>query len=161
MVSRRPFRNRANELELLQRRWDSAKAQIFTLWGRRRVGKSALLLRFAEGKRHLYFEATSGTARTSSPTSPITCPRRPGGPPCRRRVGARRSTRSPTGPARGPVLVVLDEFQHMAIEQRDIGSTINVWWRERGEGPPIFLVLCGSEVGLSDGLLHEEARLLA
>jgi AAA+ ATPase superfamily predicted ATPase len=47
----------------------------------------------------------------------------------------------------GPVLLVLDEFQFIAREQRDIGSTINVWWRERGEQLPIFLVLCGSEVG--------------
>lgn len=65
------FRNRTHELEMLRRRWESGEAQIFTLWGRRRVGKSLLLVEFARGKRHLHFEATSGTRRTSSPTSRI------------------------------------------------------------------------------------------
>ncbi len=62
MAGERPFHDRAYEFERLQRRWETGEAQIFTLWGRRRVGKSLLLLRFARGKRHVYFEATSGTA---------------------------------------------------------------------------------------------------
>jgi len=44
----------------------------------------------------------------------------------------------------GPVLVVLDEFQHIARTRPDIGSIVNVWWRERGADLPIFLALCGS-----------------
>jgi hypothetical protein len=47
----------------------------------------------------------------------------------------------------GPVLLVLDEFQFIAKENPDIGSIINVWWREHGESLPIFVVLSGSEVG--------------
>lgn len=45
------------------------------------------------------------------------------------------------------MFVVLDEFQHLARADGEIGSIINVWWRERGERLPIFLVLAGSEVG--------------
>ncbi|CAN5903054.1 hypothetical protein BH23ACT8_BH23ACT8_24700 [soil metagenome] len=60
MVPRR-FLNRTEELASLQRRWETGEAQLFTLWGRRRVGKTLLLLEFARDKRHLYFEATSGT----------------------------------------------------------------------------------------------------
>ena len=55
------FRNRTDELEMLRRRWESGEGQIFTLWGRRRVGKSLLLVEFARDKRHLHFEATSGS----------------------------------------------------------------------------------------------------
>lgn len=47
----------------------------------------------------------------------------------------------------GQLLLVFDEFQFIARENRDIGSIINVWWRERGEQLPIFVVLSGSEVG--------------
>lgn len=141
------FLNRTHELERLQRRWDSGEAQIFTLWGRRRVGKSALLMRFAQGKRHVYFEATSGTgadqlADFSERLAEAT----------RRTALSAHSWREALDAvadwaSEGPVLLVLDEFQFIAREQRDIGSTINVWWRERGEQLPIFLVLCGSEVG--------------
>ena len=56
-----PFLNRKDELAMLERRWAQDGGQVFVLWGRRRVGKSLLLLEFARGKRHLYFEATSGT----------------------------------------------------------------------------------------------------
>lgn len=35
---RRPFVNRTEELSGLQRLWDTGEAQLFTLWGRRRVG---------------------------------------------------------------------------------------------------------------------------
>ncbi len=143
----RPFYNRAHELERLQRRWDSGEAQIFTLWGRRRVGKSLLLLHFAQGKRHLYFEATSGTAADqladfSARLAEATA----------RAALSASSWRDALDAVadwalEGPVLVVLDEFQHIARESPDIGSIVNVWWRERGADLPIFLVLCGSEVG--------------
>jgi AAA+ ATPase superfamily predicted ATPase len=142
-----PFYNRTHELERLQRRWDSGEAQIFTLWGRRRVGKSALLLRFARDKRHLYFEATSGTAADQLADFS-------------QRLGEARSRTALSAHTwrdaleaiadwaqDGPILLVLDEFQYVARESRDIGSLINVWWRERAEALPIFLVLCGSEVG--------------
>ena len=110
----RPFYDREHELERLRRRWDSGEAQIFTLWGRRRVGKSLLLLRFAEGKRHLYFEATSGTAADqladfSARLSDATA-----------RAALSASTWRDALDAvadwagEGPVLVVLDEFQHIA-----------------------------------------------
>jgi AAA+ ATPase superfamily predicted ATPase len=139
--------NREHEIERLQRRWDSGEAQIFTLWGRRRVGKSALLLRFAEGKRHVYFEATSGTQTDQLADFSERLAQATG----RAELSAhgwRDALDAVADWAReGPVLLVLDEFQHIAREQRDIGSTINMWWRERGEELPIFLVLCGSEVG--------------
>jgi uncharacterized protein len=147
MHGHRKFYNREHELERLQRRWDSDEAQIFTLWGRRRVGKSLLLLHFAEGKRHLYFEATSGTATDQLADFSV-----------RLAEATARTALSASSwrdaldavadwAGEGPVLVVLDEFQHIARESSEIGSIINVWWRERGADLPIFLVLCGSEVG--------------
>jgi uncharacterized protein len=143
----RAFLNRSDELEALGRRWDSGEAQLFTLWGRRRVGKTLLLLEFARGKRHLYFEATSGTRsdqladfsdRLAEATgrAALTVP------------DWRTGLDAVADWAReGPVVVVLDEFQFLARENAGIGSLINVWWREVGEQLPIFLVLSGSEVG--------------
>jgi hypothetical protein len=143
----RPFLNRVDELARLQRRWDTGEAQIFTLWGRRRVGKTLLLLEFARDKRHLYFEATSGTRadqltdfadRLADATGRTVL----GVPNWRAGLDAVADWAQA-----GPVLVVLDEFQFLAKETPEIGSVINVWWRERGAALPIFLVLSGSEVG--------------
>ncbi len=147
MSGEKPFYDRTYELERLQRCWDTGEAQIFTLWGRRRVGKSMLLLHFARGKRHLYFEATSGTradqlADFSERLAEAT------GRTALAALSWRDALDAVADWAReGPVLVVLDEFQYIAKESGDVGSIVNVWWRERGEQLPIFLVLCGSEVG--------------
>ena len=40
------FVNRVSELELLEKRYASGKAEFFVLYGRRRVGKTELLARF-------------------------------------------------------------------------------------------------------------------
>lgn len=42
------FRNRVDELARLQRWWDLPGGRIGMVWGRRRVGKTALLQRFAQ-----------------------------------------------------------------------------------------------------------------
>lgn len=146
-MARGSFLNRREELHALQRRWETGGAQLFTLWGRRRVGKTLLLLEFARDKRHLYFEATSGTRADQLADFADRLAEAAGRaalavPDWRTGLDAVADWAQ-----EGPVLVVLDEFQFLARENRDIGSIINVWWRERGEALPIFLVLSGSEVG--------------
>jgi AAA+ ATPase superfamily predicted ATPase len=146
-MPRRPFVNRTEELSGLQRLWDTGEAQLFTLWGRRRVGKTLLLLEFARDKRHLYFEATSGTRADqlvdfSDRLAEATGRAALTVPDWRTGLDAVADWAQD-----GPVLLVLDEFQFIARQNHDIGSIINVWWRERGEQLPIFLVLSGSEVG--------------
>ncbi|HKG02912.1 MAG TPA: ATP-binding protein [Conexibacter sp.] len=141
------FLNRTHELAMLERRWALREGQIFVLWGRRRVGKSLLLLEFARGKRHLHYEATSGTrtdqlADFSTRLAEATGRTALSVPDWRTALDAVADWAE-----EGPVLLVLDEFQFLAHESPDVGSILNVWWRERGEGLPIFIVLSGSEVG--------------
>ena len=51
------FVNRQNELEALTTRFASGRAEFVVVTGRRRVGKTALLAAFANGKRALRFTA--------------------------------------------------------------------------------------------------------
>lgn len=55
------FRNRAEELAWLEDGWTSGRAELRILYGRRRIGKSALLDEFARGKRHIVFQAVEVT----------------------------------------------------------------------------------------------------
>lgn len=60
-----PFYNRRRELKLLDKVYSDRRAgQLFVLYGRRRVGKSALLAHWtnAHGHRTLYFTADRTTA---------------------------------------------------------------------------------------------------
>ena len=51
------FINREHELESLERRYTSREAEFVVMYGRRRVGKTTLIKKFFENKRHLYFLA--------------------------------------------------------------------------------------------------------
>jgi len=46
------FVNRKNELEMLEERKSSGKAEFLVIYGRRRVGKSELIDSFGKAKRH-------------------------------------------------------------------------------------------------------------
>ena len=52
------FFDRERELAALDASWARLGAELVTLWGRRRVGKSTLLSRFAAGKRSVYLYGT-------------------------------------------------------------------------------------------------------
>src|SRR5947208_1822333 len=55
------FHNRTDELAWLEAGRGSGRAQLRILYGRRRVGKSALLDEFARDKRHIIYQAVEGT----------------------------------------------------------------------------------------------------
>jgi AAA+ ATPase superfamily predicted ATPase len=57
-----PFVDRGRELAWLEHDAVSARPQFRILYGRRRVGKSALLDEFAKGKRHVLYQAVEGSA---------------------------------------------------------------------------------------------------
>ncbi|AEK72128.1 hypothetical protein GQS_01125 [Thermococcus sp. 4557] len=50
--------DRKRELEFLEKRYRSDKAELLIIYGRRRIGKTELLLQFARDKPHVYFLAT-------------------------------------------------------------------------------------------------------
>jgi AAA+ ATPase superfamily predicted ATPase len=51
------FLNRTHELALLQRWWDAGDPELITVYGRRQVGKTELLVRFLADKPTIYFYA--------------------------------------------------------------------------------------------------------
>ncbi|MEX2752026.1 MAG: ATP-binding protein, partial [Candidatus Freyarchaeota archaeon] len=52
------FVDRERELKFLEERYASGEPELLVIYGRRRIGKTALLLRFAQNKPHIYFLAT-------------------------------------------------------------------------------------------------------
>ncbi|VVB88181.1 ATPase domain predominantly from Archaea [uncultured archaeon] len=51
------FIDRDDELRALEERYSSGRPEFFIIYGRRRVGKTELIKRFASGKDHFYFLA--------------------------------------------------------------------------------------------------------
>lgn len=144
------FLNRTDELAALNDNWASKDARFFVCWGRRRVGKTELLTHFAQGKRHVYFEATRGRLLDQLRDLSDELARVSGNEllaqqPVTSWTAALTAITQFVGTER--TVVVLDEFQYLAAQDSALGSTINRWWRQTGRNLPLVLVLAGSEVG--------------
>jgi len=49
------FVDREYELKILDKRYDAKKPEFLVIYGRRRVGKTELIKKFFEKRKHLYF----------------------------------------------------------------------------------------------------------
>ncbi len=77
------FVDRVRELEMLEDRYRSDQAELFVLYGRRRVGKTELLAQLCQDKPHIFFVAdydVEAVLRASLRPSVSTCCR-----PCNER----------------------------------------------------------------------------
>lgn len=143
------FHDRVDELQVLEERWRSRRAEYVVIYGRRRIGKTELILRFAEGKRCVYFEASSGTQRDHLDDLTTALAEVSG----RALLAAQplASWQAVFAAATelledGPLLIALDEFQFVARETPTVGSLINRFWQMHRENPNLFIILSGSDV---------------
>lgn len=144
------FLNRTDELAALEEQWDAPDGRFFVLWGRRRVGKTELLTRFADGRRALYFEATDTTEpvqlrNLSAELAAVSGDELLAQQPLSSWSAALAAVARFAGGGER-TLVVLDEFQFLAARQRELATLLNRWWRTTGRKLPLMLVVAGSEV---------------
>ena len=148
------FVNRLSELDLLERRFTSGKAELFVLYGRRRVGKTELLARFCEGKRAIFFVSDLGseislrTALSRTINSTLFGPGQ---------MDAVYSSWEALFQALGQaaqserLVVVLDEFPYMVTVHPPLASILQKTWDQTLKNSHIMLILCGSYIGMMEG----------
>lgn len=158
-----PFFNRRSELDLLQRVWESPGAQLVTVWGRRRVGKTALLSRFAQDKPGLYVYGTGVTeaaaleafARTAAETLQEPLLRQTA---FQSWTAALDYVSSRVGQDR--FLFLLDEFPYLASASQGLDTVLQRWWDLQGSSSRMCVIVSGSAFGFmrqltgSTGGLH-------
>jgi AAA+ ATPase superfamily predicted ATPase len=145
------FINRKTELDLLARMYSSNRAELFVLYGRRRVGKTELLRAFCENKPHLFFIATLSAdgeqlATFSQQIWAVTHPDVPEG----FSFPSWDSAFIALTDLPGPMIVVLDEFTYLISGNKAIPSILQKAWDERLKNTQIKLVLCGSYIGMME-----------
>jgi len=57
------FINRERELKALEERYKKEGFEFIPIYGRRRVGKTELILQFIKNKKAIYFLTTSGSKK--------------------------------------------------------------------------------------------------
>lgn len=143
------FYNRSDELAALDERWRSERAELVIVFGRRRVGKSALITHWGHGRRHLYYEATAGSESDQLEDLGREIAALTG-----RHVFAERALTSWRAAFAafeellddGPILIALDEFQFLARHSPEIGSLVNRLIERHRESPNLRMILAGSDV---------------
>jgi AAA+ ATPase superfamily predicted ATPase len=143
------FYGREDELEALEERWASARAEFIVIYGRRRVGKSALIAHFAETHRALLFEATSGSERDHLDDISREIARVSG-----RALYEEQPLTSWRAVfaafdeliADAPIMIAIDEFQFVARRNAEIGSLINDFITRNKDSGNLLLVVAGSDV---------------
>lgn len=145
------FINRQTELANLEARYHSGRAELFVLYGRRRVGKTELLRRFCTDKPHIFFIATlsSDSDQLASFSQDIwrfthaDAPERFTFPSWE--AAFRALAELPGRP-----IVVLDEFTYLISGNKAIPSLLQKTWDELLHTTELFLILCGSYIGMME-----------
>lgn len=146
------FVNRIRELAFLEKRYASTQAEMVVLYGRRRVGKTELLRRFCEGKRHFFYVADLGTTETTlaevakrygelfhnDPTSVHFATWDQAFKALARQATDER------------LIVVLDEFTYLLQTDAAFPSILQRLWDETLQHSRLMLVLSGSYIGIME-----------
>ena len=145
------FINRTAELANLETHYRSDRAELFVLYGRRRVGKTELLRHFCADKPHIFFIATLSSdldqlASFSQEIWRFTHADTPEGFTFPSWEAAFRALAD----LPGRPIVVLDEFTYLISGNKAIPSLLQKVWDETLRRTQVFLILCGSYVGMME-----------
>ena len=147
------FVNRLAELDLLEKRFTSDKAEFFVLYGRRRVGKTELLARFCQGKRALFFVSDLGSEISMRSAFSQLINDNLFGP---EQMDAVYSNWEAVFKALGNasktdrLVVVLDEFPYLITTYPPVASILQKAWDQTLKNTKIMLILCGSYIGMME-----------
>jgi AAA+ ATPase superfamily predicted ATPase len=147
------FVNRVSELEFLEKRYTSGKAEFFVLYGRRRVGKTELLARFCKDKRAIFFVSDLGSEISLRTTLSASINSTLFGP---NQMNAVYSTWEDLFHALAQaaqherLVVVLDEFPYLVTAYPPLATILQRVWDQTLKNSQIMLVLCGSYIGMME-----------
>jgi AAA+ ATPase superfamily predicted ATPase len=147
------FINRERELEALERQVQSEQAELYVLYGRRRVGKTELLRAFCQDRRHIFFIADLGTeasalAKFTDQISTFTYGRAKAISPFSSWDAVFDFLVPHATDER--LIVVLDEFTYLIDANSAVPSILQRLWDSQLRETKLMLVLCGSYVGMME-----------
>ena len=158
------FVNREAELEQLEAWWASSDASLGVVWGRRRVGKTALIEHFAAERPTIFHTGGGRPAEAElAALSRAAAPVLGEGP---RDLSARPFVdwddvleSIALAAADHPVLLVLDEMPALEETSPELPALIRAAWDRLRARTGLKLLLCGSAVRTMEAMQEERAPL--
>jgi AAA+ ATPase superfamily predicted ATPase len=148
------FVGRKKELDFLKRCYESSGAQLIVVYGRRRVGKTALLQTFTTRHDHTFWTATLNSEEVLRQdfTRAIWQSSRQD----RRDPGFTYANWEQAFLAMGDLakserhVVVIDEFPYLVNADPSITSVLQKVWDQSLQETKVMLILCGSHIGMME-----------
>ncbi|NJE10008.1 ATP-binding protein [Thermococcus sp. MAR1] len=154
------FVDRERELEFLERKWKEKSAQLIIIYGRRRVGKTMLLKEFLKDKGGVYFLATADSMGENVKGLAEKFAELTGREYFKEVEDFGKLFRYLADELKNErVAVVLDEFQYLMSLKPGILSVLQKVWDEHLRDTGIFLVLCGSSIGMMERVMEYRSPL--
>ncbi len=149
------FLGRAAELKALTGVYGSAKSGFVPIYGRRRIGKSALILKFLENNRAIYFVGKQAPAELQQREFVRLCAHRFQQPLLAEVAGSWSKILSHVDrqieESSEKWVIALDEFQWMVGESPELPSILQeLWDRKWSKNNKVVLILCGSYIGFME-----------
>ncbi|MBF1696164.1 MAG: ATP-binding protein, partial [Selenomonas sp.] len=157
------FIGRERELDFLQERYDSERAELIVLYGRRRIGKTELLQQFARDKSAVFYACTECTdqeqlARFSKRILQAGIPAAHFLTSFSDWETALRSIQDV--PSEGKKLLIIDEFPYMCASHPELPSILQNLWDHELSQANVMLILCGSAMSFIENELLAERNPL-
>jgi AAA+ ATPase superfamily predicted ATPase len=158
------FANRREELEALESWWRRRNGALGLIWGRRRVGKTALLQEFSRSRRTVFH--TAGGRPMPDELRVLSRAAGAAVGPGVRDLDARPFASwddalegLAAAASREPLLLVLDEFPELVAVSPELPSLLRAFWDRAKERTKLRMLLCGSAVRTMESMRAERAPL--
>lgn len=145
------FFGRTRELGILQKHWESSSPECIVLYGRRRVGKTALINEFVKGRKTVFFPALQAPAgeNLAALSRAIAACNGAGAVPVYQSYDD--AFQAITDMAKGErIIFVIDELPYLADAEPSVLSRLQHLMDHDWADSGIFLLLCGSSMSFME-----------
>ncbi len=145
------FINRTKELEKLNSEYQSQKSSFSVIYGRRRIGKTALISEFIKDKPHIYLYITQSdlTTQLEAFTNQIKAflPKN-----LKEHIKFDSFEKAieflPNLNLSEKLVLVIDEYQNLTLKDKAFSSKLQMLWDTILKDTNIYLILCGSVLSM-------------
>ena len=153
MFLMKQFVNRRKELETLRKEYSRKEASFMVIYGRRRVGKTALIKEFCKDKRSIMFLATEENETENRNAFKDAVAEALDHTLLREAQVTRWETifdsvAGECDKAKDRLILVMDEFQYLGKANPAFPSILMKIWDEKLKDKNIMLILCGSLINM-------------